>query len=146
MSAARTVTALAAEPPEQVWACLADFAGLSRWASRVSHSAPLTEPARGTGAERRVQIGREALRERVLLWDEPRRLVYTVEGLPAVVRRVVTTWELTAEGDGTRIRLTSDVTTRPPLAARLVARRVARENQHLADDLSTRAHTAEATP
>lgn len=128
---------------ETVWAILGDFDGISRWAGAVSHSSPLTSPATGLGSVRRVQVGREALREQVVVWEPPHRLTYTIEGLPAVVLRARTTWTLTAEGTGTRVTISSEVTTRPPLLARLVARRLAAECGRLLADLVEQHHQSQ---
>lgn len=126
---------VAAAAPHDVWEVLADFPGISRWASSVSHSSALTSSATGYGAVRRVQVGRDALRECVVGWDAERRLSYVIDGLPKVVLRAVTTWTLEADGPGTRITVTNDVNTRPPFLARLVGRRLGRATERLLADL-----------
>ena len=120
----------------EVWATLSNFGAISEWASDISHSTPLSSPPDGPGAVRRVQVGRETLREQVVGWDPPHLLSYTIEGLPAIVRRVITTWTLASEGQGTRVTVSSDVTTRPPLLAPVVARRLAAVAERLLADLS----------
>ncbi len=124
-----------AAAPHDVWNVLADFPGISRWASSVGHSSALTSSATGYGAVRRVQVGRNALRERVIGWDPDRRLSYIINGLPKVVLRAVTTWTLEPDGPGTRITVTNDVSTRPPFLARPVGRRLGRATERLLDDL-----------
>ena len=102
--------------PEAVWAVLADFGGISRWAPNVDHSCLTTEQPEGVGTVRRVQVGRNALLERVVEWEPGRRLAYEIEGLPAVVRSVTNTWELEGSGGATTVTLTSQIDTgpRPP--------------------------------
>jgi uncharacterized protein YndB with AHSA1/START domain len=124
-----------AAAPHDVWDVLADYPGISRWASSVSHSSALTASATGHGAVRRVQVGRDALRERVIGWDADRRLSYVIDGLPKVVLRAVTTWSLEPDSSGTRITVTNDVSTRPPFLARPVARRLGRATARLLADL-----------
>lgn len=133
----RTVSCsrVVASTPSEVWGVLADYPGISRWASPVSHSSSLTPVATGYGAVRRVQVGRNTLRERVIGWDADRRLSYVISGLPPVVLRAVTTWVLEQDGSGTRITVTNDVSTRPPFLARPVGRRLGRATQRLLTDL-----------
>lgn len=133
----RTVSCsrVVASTPSEVWDVLADYPGISRWASPVSHSSSLTTAAHGYGAVRRVQVGRNTLRERVIGWDADRRLSYVIEGLPKVVLRAVTTWTLEPDDAGTRITVTNGVSTRPPFLARPVGRRLGRATERLLADL-----------
>jgi uncharacterized protein YndB with AHSA1/START domain len=124
-----------AAAPHDVWDVLADYPAISRWASSVSHSSALTSSATGDGAVRRVQVGRDALRERVIGWDPDRRLSYVINGLPKLVLRAVTTWTLEPDESGTRISVTNDVSTRPPFLARPVGRRLGRATERLLADL-----------
>ena len=137
-------TRVVGHDPLRVWEQLADFAGISSWAGEIAHSAALTSPDCGPGAARRVQIGRAALRERIVVWEPPERLSYTVEGLPSVAGRVTSTWTLAAEGGGTRVTLTCQTSARPPLLARAVAHRLARSAECLLDDLSQHCSRQEA--
>ena len=118
--------------PEEVWTTLADFDSISDWGTGVGHSTLLTHAAAGVGAVRRVQVGRNTLRETIVGWDPPNRLSYTITGLPIVVRQASNTWTLMAEGSGTRVTLTSEVSVpRPPFVGRLVARRMASASTQL---------------
>ncbi len=108
--------------PDQVWAVLGDFGGISRWAPNVDHSSLTTEQPTGVGCVRRVQAGRNALLERVVDWQEPQRVSYTIEGLPPVVRSAINTWALEAHGDSTTVTLTTQLDTGPRPPQRLVAR------------------------
>jgi uncharacterized protein YndB with AHSA1/START domain len=115
----RTVTIDAA--PEAVWAVLADFGGISRWAANVDHSWALDDP--GPGAARRIQAGRLTVIERVITWQPPTTLAYTIEGLPPVVRRVVNEWTLSpSAGGGTSATLTTTIDAGPRPPQRLIAR------------------------
>lgn len=121
-------------PPEDVWALLADFGGIARWASVVDHASILRQPGDGEdpriGLTRRIQMGRRTVLERVEHWDEPTRLSYVIEGLPKAIRSVRNEWTLAPDGNGaTTVTLTTtvDCGPRPPqqLLSRIVARRLA---------------------
>ena len=90
-------------PPDVVWAALADFGAISTWAPNVDHSCLTTEQDQGVGSVRRVQVGRNALLERVVEWDEGQTLAYEIEGLPPVVRSVTNRWHLTPVDGGTHV-------------------------------------------
>ena len=106
-SRSRTVAA----PPEQVWAVLADFGALSSWAGNVDHSCLLQhgDDVTAVGTTRRVQVGRDALVERITESAAPTVLAYDIEGLPRRLRRVANRWRVTPSGDGSRVELTSTV-------------------------------------
>jgi hypothetical protein len=124
-------------PVEVVWELLADFAGISGWASNVSQSSLLTPTPPGLDAVRRVQVGRAALRETVVRWEPGRVLAYDIAGLPAVVTSARNTWTLGHGGSGTAVTLTGDVETRGgPLVARLVARQVGKAGDELVRSLA----------
>jgi uncharacterized protein YndB with AHSA1/START domain len=135
-------------PPDAVWAALADFGGISRWAPNVDHSCLTTEQAQGVDTVRRVQVGRSALLERVVAWEPNRRLAYAIEGLPSSVRSVTNTWTLEGSGSSTSVTLTSCVEAgqRAPLklAARVVARVLAKASQQMLAGLQ--AHLEEESP
>lgn len=106
----------------QVWAALGDFGGIAQWAPNVDHSCLTTQQSTGVDAVRRVQVGRNALLERVIDWQEPQRLSYAIEGLPPVVRSAVNTWALEADGNSTTVTLTTQVDTGPRPPQQVVAR------------------------
>lgn len=125
-------TALIPAGVEDVWAVLARFGDISEWGTGVSQSSLLTEALDGPGATRRVQVGRNALRETITRWQPPVALGYDITGLPPVVRQASNTWGLAQEGAGTRVTLTSEVTTKGgPLVSRLVARRLGTAGKQL---------------
>lgn len=107
---------------DEVWAVLGDFGDISRWASNVDHSCLTTDQRTGVDSVRRVQVGRNALLERVIDWHDGERLSYAIEGLPPVVRSVVNTWALDEDGDSTIVTLTTDVNAGPRPPQQLVAR------------------------
>ncbi len=113
-------------PPAEVWAVLADFDRISRWAPAVDHSSYLTERTEGVGTARRVQVGRTVLVERVTEWDPPHALAYELEGLPPVVGGATNRWVLRPEGTGTSVTLTSTVNPGDRPAGRVVAPLLAR--------------------
>jgi hypothetical protein len=121
---------------EDVWARLARFGDISEWGTGVSQSSLLTDASDGPGATRRVQVGRNALRETITQWQPPRSLGYSIEGLPPVVRQASNMWVLSAEAGGTRVTLTSSVTTKGgPLVSRLVVRRLGKAGKQLVGGL-----------
>ena len=114
--------------PTEVWKVLSEFGTISSWAPNVEHSCFLTEGASNVGTTRRVQVGRSALIETVVEWEEPHTLSYSLKGLPPVIRSVTNTWRLEPTEDGTKVRLISNIDAgpRPPqkLIARIVGRRL----------------------
>ena len=131
-------SATVAAPPGRVWEVLADFGALANWVPMIQHSCLLSEQTDGTGTVRRVQIGRQALVERVVAWRPPQELAYDVEGLPPIVGTARTTWRLTPAGaepgDGTDVVLTTEIDTGPNPVKLFVARKVL-ERMGLAADL-----------
>ncbi|OSC43261.1 SRPBCC family protein [Mycobacterium decipiens] len=110
ISRSRTI----ASRPQAIWDVLADFDALSSWAARVDHSCVLTHGPDGgqLGTTRRVQVGRNALVERVTEFDPPAALAYRIEGLPTRLRKVTNRWTLRPAGPAdavTVVTLTSTV-------------------------------------
>jgi len=140
-------TASIARSPEEVWAALGDFGAISRWAPNVDHSCLMAEQREGVGAVRRVQVGRNALLERVVAWEPGEMLAYGIEGLPPVVRTVINTWRLESAGVSTTVSLTSaiDCGPRPPqqLVARMVGKGLAKASREMLTGLT--AHLEEVT-
>lgn len=97
--------------PQSIWAVLADFGSLSSWAANADHSCVLNQGADGqmVGTTRRVQMGRNALLERITEFDPVTALAYDVEGLPARMGRIANRWTLRRAGDGTEVTVTSTV-------------------------------------
>ena len=70
--------------PTEVWKVLSEFETMSSWAPNVEHSCFLTEGASDVGTTRRVQVGRSALIETVVEWEEPHTLsVVLPQGAPS---------------------------------------------------------------
>jgi carbon monoxide dehydrogenase subunit G len=132
-------TVAIAGPSEQVWAMLADFGEISRWAPNVDHSCLTTEQAEGVGCVRRVQIGRSALLEQVVQWEAGERLAYAIQGLPPVVRSAVNTWTVEADEGSTTVTLTTQVDAgpRPPqqAVARVIGKAMAKASRQMLDGL-----------
>ena len=99
-------------PVESVWDVLADFGAISSWAGNVDHSCLLEHGPQGpaVGTTRRVQVGRDALVERITEFIPPASLAYDIEGLPRRLRRVANRWTLAPTATGaTDVTLTSTV-------------------------------------
>jgi uncharacterized protein YndB with AHSA1/START domain len=130
-----------AAPAEAVWATLADFGSIARWAPPVDHSCLLTAGGDPGTMTRRVQVGATTLLERVEAWEPPTRLAYRLEGLPPVLGRVRTEWCLVPVGDGTEAIVTTTIEPgrRPPqrLVARIAARRLGRTADRLLAGLAS---------
>jgi uncharacterized protein YndB with AHSA1/START domain len=129
-----------ARPVDQVWAALADFGSIARWAPDADHSCLLTDQRAGVGTTRRVQIGRMTLVERVTAWepDPPCTLAYDIEGLPVALGRVSNRWMLEPIGGGTAVTLTTRVegSSRPlKVVARVAAARMARASDSMLEGL-----------
>ena len=88
----RTIAAEA----QAIWDVLADFGAISSWADFAEHSCLLSPAAEGVGVgtTRRVQVGRDALVERITDFDPPHTLAYDVQGLPRQLRRLNSRWTL----------------------------------------------------
>jgi len=101
---------------DEVWAVLADFGQISRWAPNVDHSSLTTAQTEGVGMVRRVQVGRNALLETVTEWKPNEALAYTIEGLPNFLGVVTNRWEIVPIGSSTSIGLTVNIDAgeRPP--------------------------------
>ncbi|WP_099021115.1 SRPBCC family protein [Mycolicibacterium palauense] len=136
---ARTVTA----SQDRIWQTLAAFGDIASWAGNVDHSCILTHPAEGApvGTSRRIQAGHLTLVERIVEFDAPHTLAYTIEGLPRGLGRITNRWSLRPHRDGaTVVTLTTRVDDGPgPLrraAAELAARIVARSSDGMLADLA----------
>jgi len=127
-------------PVATVWATLANFADISRWAPNVDHSCLTSDREGGVGAIRRVQSGRVALLETVTVWEPEQLLGYSISGLPSVIRSVTNTWSLRASGSTTDVTLTSEVDAgpRPPqqVVARVAGRALAKASRQMLDGLA----------
>ena len=117
---------IAAEPKE-VWDVLADFGSISSWADNVDHSCVLNHGSEPVGTTRRVQIGRNALVERITEFDPTWALAYDVEGLPKRLHRFNNRWTLRRVQEGnTVVTLTSTVEIGSGPLQRLAERAVCR--------------------
>jgi len=117
---------IAAEPKE-VWDVLADFGSISSWADNIDHSCILNHGSDSVGTTRRVQIGRNALVERITEFDPTWALAYDVKGLPKRLRRFRNRWTLRRIQDGhTVVTLTSTVEIGSGPMQKLIERAVCR--------------------
>jgi len=134
-----------AAPVQTVWDILADFGAISAWAKNVDHSCILERAPDGAlGMSRRVQVGRNALVEKITEYAAPTMLAYDIEGLPQRLRRVANRWSLTATTlGGTSVTLTSTVEVGDNPLARiaeyLVCRVMARQSDTMLTGLAKKA-------
>ena len=132
-----------AASPTQVWNVLADFGAISTWAGDVDHSCLLTGDAIAVGTARRLQVGRDALVERITEFDPQFVLAYDIEGLPKALGRVNNRWCLEATSGGlTIVTLTSTVEIGSrldqQLAERVACRVLARQSEAMLAGLADR--------
>ncbi len=128
ISRSRTITA----EPQAIWDILADFGALSSWAGGIDHSCVLNHGPGGgpVGTTRRLQVGSNALVERITEFEPPTRLAYDIAGLPPRLRKVTNCWTLRPSGpagEATVVSLTSTVEVgdgKPARMAEWVALRV----------------------
>ncbi len=139
-------TRVVAAPPPVVWQILADFGSISSWASNVDHSCLLEHGADGiaVGTSRRVQVGRNALVERISEVTPPSTLGYEIEGLPPRLGRLSNRWTLAPAGPGhTEVTLTSTARSGSGPLARLtegaVCRMMSRQSEVMLTGLAARA-------
>jgi len=132
----------------EVWDALADFGEIARWAPNVDHSCLLSPQTEGVGTVRRIQAGRRTLVERVVEWQPGERLGYDIEGLPAMVRSLQSTWHLDERGPRTVVSLTTaiDAGSRPPqkLIAKALIRQLSKVSYQMLDGLDL--HVRGSTP
>ena len=147
ISRSRTLAA----PAQAIWDVLADFGSLSSWADNVDHSCISNNGPDGgpLGTTRRVQVGRNALLERITEFDPPSTLAYDISGLPPRLRKVTNRWTLRPVPDGhdaTVVTLTSTVKIGAGPLARLAEQVVGRAMAKQSDAmLAGLAHRLENT-
>ena len=125
MSVARIEqTKTVAGQPADAWAVLAAFGQISAWVPMIQHSCLLSDQPDGVGAVRRVQIARQTLVERVVVWDPPSRLAYDIEGLPPIVGKARNTWTLSPGPGVTDVVLATEIDTGRNPARAVVAKKV----------------------
>ena len=131
-----------ASPPQRVWDVLADFGSVSSWVDNVDHSCVLNGEGETFGTTRRLQIGRNTLVERIVEFDPPTALAYTIEGLPSFLHHVVNRWTVRPTVEGAEVILTSRVEIASNPVARAAAWAVclglARQSDSMLNDLARR--------
>jgi len=125
-------TDVSATPPE-VWAALGDFGAISGWVDNVDHSCLMTDRTDGPGTVRRIQTGRTTVVERVVTWEPPSILTYSLEGLPPIVKSATNTWVVEAAQVGSHVSLISRIDAGPRAPQRLVANIVGRKLAQASD-------------
>lgn len=147
MAEIRRSRTIAAEA-QAIWDVLADFGAISSWAGIVDHSCLLSPAAEGVGmgTSRRVQVGRDALVERITEFEPPHALAYDVEGFPRQLRHLNNRWTLKPAPGGTSVTLTTTIEIGHNPVQRLAERAVARFSARQLDTMLTGlAYRLEAT-
>ena len=128
--------ARSAAPPERVWALLADVDTWSEWADFDEAS---VESGEGPGEVRSFRRGRTRTRERVTVFEPPRRFGYDLlSGLP--IRDYHADVTLTPQDGGTHIRWHSTFNAKVPGTGRLIRSRL---QAFVADTVERLARAAE---
>lgn len=129
---------------QAIWDVLADFGSLSSWAAGTDHSCLLNHGPDGgaLGTTRRVQVGSNALVERITEFDVPASLGYDIEGMPPRLGRLANRWTLRPTAGGTVVTVTSTVDIGAgPLAVaaeRVVGRVMAKQSDSMLAGLARR--------
>lgn len=90
-------------PPAAVWAQLADFGGVHKWAPTVKRSQLTSKVEAGVGCARSCEIaGMGTTNEVVTEWDEERVLGYRV-GAMGPMASGHSSWRLSASPGGTKV-------------------------------------------
>lgn len=108
-------------PVSAVWAVLSNHEGYVDWAG-VDEMEVLSED-RALGARRRVTIGRMVMDQTIDAFEPEAEFAYAV-GSFGPFARARTLWSLEADGDDTRVQITSDFALRLGLPGFLFAWRV----------------------
>ncbi len=97
-----TVSRTSTKPREALWEVIADFPNIANWFSGVKTSVSTSTDERGIGATRFCELSPAgALDERVLEWEEGRRVVVSVDqAAKAPVKTAVADFSLTETADG----------------------------------------------
>lgn len=135
-----------AAPITEIWDVLADFGTISTWADNVEHSCILITQPEPVGTERRLQVGRDTLIERIVEFDAPHTLAYDIEGLPKRLGRLTNRWSLQPAGTSTTVTLISTVEigsrVDQQLAERVMCRMLARQSDSMLAGLAQRLENA----
>jgi uncharacterized protein YndB with AHSA1/START domain len=125
-------------PPEAVWALLADATTWPSWSSfdEAEIERPGDDEPQGIGTLRRFRRGRVRSRERIVAFDPPRHVAYTLlSGLPLRDYRGEVTLTPTGTG-GTDIRWQSRYRLKIPGTGRTVRKKLGAFIQETADALA----------
>ena len=93
------------KPKEALWEVIADFPNIADWNSGVKTSVATSVDERGIGATRHCELTPAgALDERVLDWEEGRRVVVSVDqAAKAPIKTAVADFSITETADGIRL-------------------------------------------
>ena len=116
-------------PVNDVWATLADIGSIHEWNPGVRDSYTSSEASSGIGASRHCDLGgRNYLKESVVAFAEHERLTMRIDESNMPFAHADIRFDLTADGDGTRVDVSPDYTLKyGPVGAlmdRLVVRRM----------------------
>ena len=105
---------------EDLWEVIADFPNIADWNSGVKTSAATSPGERGVGATRHCELTPAgALDERVLEWEEGRRMKIVIEkAAKAPIKTATADFVISREGDATRLDIDYEFTPRGGIAGK----------------------------
>ncbi len=117
------VSRTSTKSPEALWEVIADFPNIADWNSGVKASFATSAEARGVGATRHCDLSPAgALEERVLEWDEGKRMKIAVDSSQkAPVKTATVDFSITPEADGVRLVVDYEFTPKGGAAGRAAA-------------------------
>lgn len=119
VNVSRTIPA----PQSAVWAVLADFPNIADWNTGVAKSHATGEAVAGVGATRHCDLAQmgATLEETIREWQPEDRLVITIDSATRVpIKSATATFELTADGDSTKVVMIYDYDTKYGVVGRLM--------------------------
>ncbi len=99
------VTRTSTKSPDALWEVIADFPNIANWNSGVKTSVATSTGTTGVGATRHCELSPAgALDERVLEWEEGRRVKIAVDkASKAPIKYATADFSITPEGDHVRL-------------------------------------------
>ena len=123
-----TVTVQIDAPAEKVWETIADFGGISNWAPNVLSSYSTTPNNGGVDAARHCEVaGFGGVDERIIDWEDRSGYTFIVENI-GPVRRVFSTWAVSAQDDRATVTTSLDISMKFGLFGAAIYQLVARRN------------------
>lgn len=117
------VSRTSTKSPDALWAVIADFPNIANWNSGVKTSVATSTDTGGVGATRHCELAPAgALDERVLEWEEGRRVKVAVDkASKAPIKTATANFTITPEGDHVRLDVDYDFELKGGVAGKAAA-------------------------